>query len=93
MIHNCSKAQALLNAQAVMALAVQFECGEVFTLSVNDSAVVLTIIFDSSCFVEKRETEWICDRAMNGVRCWCVEDGEINSTSLFVCWEFNPWLK
>lgn len=93
MINNCSKAQALLNAQAVMTLAVQFGHGDVVTLSVGETAVVLTLVYDSSWFVEERETEWICDRVMNGVKHWSVDDKEVNAFSIFVSWEFNASLK
>lgn len=93
MISNCSKAQALMNAQAVMALAVAFGHGDVVTLSVGSTAVVLTFVYDSSDFVEEREMKWICDRAMCGIRYWSVDDSEVNSFSIFVSWEFNPCLK
>lgn len=93
MINNCSKAQALMNAQAVMALAVTFGHGDVVTLSVGGSAVVLTFVYDSSSFVEEREWKWISDRVMCGVKHWCVDDSEVNSFSIFVSWEFNPWLQ
>ena len=93
MMNNCSKAQALLNAQAVMALAVTFGHGDVVTLSVGETAVVLTLVYDSSWFTEERETDWLSGRIMCGVKHWCVDDEEVHSFSIFVCWEFNPNLK
>lgn len=93
MINNCSKAQALMNAQAVMALAVTFGHGDVVTLSVGGSAVVLTFVYDSSDFDEEREMKWICDRAMCGISYDSVDDSEVSTFVIYVRWEFNPWLK
>lgn len=57
MINNCSKAQALMNAQAVMALAVTFGHGDVVTLSVNGAAVVLTLLYDNGGSDREREKD------------------------------------
>ena len=93
MMNNCSNAQALMNAQAVMTLAVTFGHGDVVTLSVGSTAVVLTLVYDSSDFDEEREMKWICDRVMCGIRYWSVDDSEVSSFSIFVSWEFSPNIK
>lgn len=89
----CSKATAYMNAQAVMASAIMFGHGDVVTLSVNDSAIVLTLVFDSAWFVEERETEWLMQRCMCGVKHWNVDDFEADAFALYVSWEFNSALK
>lgn len=93
MINNCSKAQALLNAQAVMALAVTFGHGDVVTLSVNASAVVLSILYDEEWSVRVREKEWLLNRVMCGVRLDTCNDMEIDLYTIRLIWEFNPNLK
>lgn len=92
MMRECSKAAAYMNAQAVMASAIMFGHGDVVTMSVNDSAIVLTLIYDSSWFVEEREIDWLMERAMCGVKHWTVDDPEMNCFSIFVSWEFNKSL-
>lgn len=93
MIRECSKAYAYMNAQAVMASAIMFGHGDVVTLSVNDSAIVLTLVFDTAWFVEERETEWLMVRCMCGIEHWCVDDTEARCFSISVSWEFNPNLR
>lgn len=93
MIRELSKNAALLNAQAVMASAVMFGHGDVVTLSVNDSAVVLTLVYDTAWYVEEREINWLMERCMCGVKHWCVDDPEIKCFSLYVSWEFNSNLR
>lgn len=92
MIRNCSKAQALLNAQAVMALAVTFGHGDVVTLSVNASAVVLSLLYDDGWSDREREKDWLLNRIMCGVRLDTCNDMEIGLYTIRLLWEFNPSL-
>lgn len=93
MIRECSKASAYMNAQAVMASAVMFGHGDVVTMSVNETAIVLTLVYDSAWFVEEREWEWLSERCMCGIKHWSVDDSEVKCFSIFVSWEFNPNLR
>lgn len=93
MMKECSKASAYLNAQAVMASAVMFGHGDVVTMSVNDSAIVLTLVYDSAWYVEEREIDWLMDRCVCGVQHKTVDDLEMKTFSIFIFWEFNPNLK
>lgn len=93
MINNCSKAQALMNAQAVMALAVQFGHGDVVTLSVNGAAVVLSLLYDDGWAVREREKDWLNNRVMCGVRLDTCNDMDIGLFTIRLLWEFNPSLK
>lgn len=92
MMRECSKAAAYMNAQAVMASAVMFGHGDVVTMSVGESAIVLTIIYDSSWYVKDREIDWLMERCMCGVKYWEVDDAEISTVSICVSWEFNKSL-
>lgn len=93
MMRECSKANAYINAQAVMASAIMFGHGDVVTMSVNENAIVLSLVYDTAWFIEERETEWLMQRCMCGVQHWCVDDPEVKCFSIFVSWEFNPNLK
>ena len=93
MMRECCKANAYMNAQSVMASAIMFGHGDVVTMSVNESAIVLSLVYDSAWFIEERETEWLMQRCMCGVKHWSVDDPEIECISIFVSWEFNPNLK
>ena len=93
MMRECSKTTAYMNAQAVMASAIMFGHGDVVTMSVNESAIVLTLVYDSVEYVEEREFNWLSNRVMCGSRLWIVNDPEIKCFSIFVSWEFNPNLK
>lgn len=93
MIKECSKAAAYMNAQAVMASAVMFGHGDVVTMSVGESAIVLTLVCDSARFDEEREIDWLMARAMCGVNHRIVDDSEMKMFSIFVFWEFNPNLR
>lgn len=93
MMRECSKATAYMNAQSVMASAIMFGHGDVVTMSVNESAIVLSIVYDTAWFIEERETEWLMERCMCGVKHWCVDDTEIKCFSIFVSWEFNKDLR
>lgn len=93
MMKECSKAAAYMNAQAVMASAVMFGHGEVVTMSVGESAIVLTLVYDSARYNEEREIGWLMERAMCGVNHRVVDDSEVKSFSIFVFWEFNPDLR
>lgn len=92
MMRECSKAAAYMNAQAVMASAIMFGHGDVVTLTVNETAIVLTLTYDSAWFVEEREIEWLSDRFMCGCKHWSVDDPEVDCFSIFVSWEFNASL-
>lgn len=93
MMNNCSKAQALMNAQAVMALAVTFGHGDVVTLSVNGAAVVLTLLYDNGGSDREREKDWLLNRIMCGVHLDTCDDIEVGLYTIRLLWEFNPWLK
>lgn len=93
MINNCSKAQALMNAQAVMALAVTFGHGDVVTLSVNGAAVVLTLLYDNGGSDREREKGWLLNRIMCGVYLDSCDDIEGGLYTIRLLWEFNPSLK
>lgn len=93
MMKEVSKSAALLNAQAIMASAVMFGHGDVVTLSVNEEAVVLSLVYDTAYFVYDREVTWICDRAMCGIKCWGDENPSLKTTTIYVAWKFNPNLK
>lgn len=93
MMKEVSKSAALLNAQAIMASAVMFGHGDVVTLSVNEEAIVLSVIYDSAFFVYDREVEWLCGRALCGIQHWCVDDPAIKIFTIHVSWKFNPNLK
>ncbi len=82
-----------MNAQAVMASAIMFGHGDVVTMSVNDSAIVLSLVYDNACYVEELEIDWLMRRSMCGVRHWTVDDPEMKCFSIFVSWEFNKDLK
>lgn len=90
MMYEVSKSKALMNAQAVMASAVMFGHGDVVTLSVNDEAVVLSVMCDTAWFVYDREIEWFMDRCMCGVQHWVKENAKSKSFTIFVSWSFNP---
>ena len=92
MIRNCSKASAYMNAQAVMASAVMFGHGDVVTMSVNDEAIVMTIVYDTAWFVEEREIDWLMERCMCGVKHWTEDNPEMKTFSIFVSWAFNKSL-
>lgn len=81
-----------MNAQAVMSSAIMFGHGDVVTLSVNESAMVLSLIFDSAWYVEEREIEWLMERCMCGVKHWTVDDPEMKMFTISVSWEFNKSL-
>lgn len=93
MLYNVSKTAALMNAQAIMASAILFGHGDVVTLSVNDSAVVLSVTFDTAWFVYEREIEWFSDRFMVGVQHKMEECVESKSFTIYMFWSFNPNLK
>ena len=76
-----------------MALAVTFGHGDVVTLSVNASAVVLSILYDEGWSVRVREKEWLLNRVMCGVRLDTCDDREIDLYTIRLIWEFNPSLK
>lgn len=92
MMRECSKAAAYMNAQAVMAAAVMFGHGDVVTLSVGESAIVLTLVYDTAWYVEEREIDWLMERCMCGVQHRTVDDPEVKTFSIFVFWEFNKSL-
>ena len=93
MMRECSKASAYMNAQAVMASAIMFGHGDVVTMSVNDSAIVLSLVYDTAWYVEEREIDWLMERCMCGVKHWTIDDVEVKCFSIFVSWEFNKELK
>lgn len=93
MMRECSKASAYMNAQAVMASAIMFGHGDVVTMSVNDSAIVLSVIYDSSWFFYEKELDWLSDRFMCGCKHWFVDDPEMKCFTINVSWEFNPNLR
>lgn len=93
MMYEVGKSAALLNAQAVMASASLFGHGDVITLSVNDSAVVLSFTYDNAWFVYDREIEWLMDRCMCGAQHWMKEDRVAKTFTIHVCWSFNTNLK
>lgn len=93
MMKEVSKSAALLNAQAIMASAVMFGHGDVVTLSVNEEAIVLSVIYDSAFFVYDREVEWLCGRAMCGVQIWGEDNSCLKVSNIHVSWKFNPNLK
>lgn len=93
MMRECSKAAAYMNAQAVMASAIMFGHGDVVTMSVNDSAIVLTLVYDSAWYSDEREIDWLMERCMCGVQHRLTDDTEMKTFSIFVFWEFNPNLK
>lgn len=93
MMRECSKANAYMNAQAVMASAIMFGHGDVVTMSVNESAIVLSLVYDTAWLVEEREMKWLMERCMCGVKHWTVDDPGIKCFSIYVSWEFNPNLK
>lgn len=92
MMNKFSKATAYMNAQAVMASAVMFGHGDVVTMSVNDSALVLTLIYDKAWYCEGGEMEWLMDRVLSGVSHRTVDDPEMKTFSIFVFWEFDNTL-
>lgn len=93
MMKECSKTTAYMNAQSVMASAIMFGHGDVVTMSVNESAIVLTLVYNSAEYIEMREYNWLSNRVMCGSRLRIVDDPEIKCFSIFVSWEFNPNLK
>ena len=93
MMRECSKAAAFMNAQAVMASAIMFGHGDVVTMSVNDSAIVLTLVYDTAWYCEGGELEWLMDRVVCGASHKTVDDPEMKTFSIFVFWEFDPNLK
>lgn len=93
MMKEVSKSAALLNAQAIMASAVMFGHGNVVTLSVNEEAIVLTLVYDYAFFVYDREVEWLCARAMCGVQIWGEDNSCLKDSTIHVSWKFNPNLK
>lgn len=82
-----------MNAQAIMASAILFGHGDVVTLSVNDSAVVMSVTFDTAYHVYEREIEWFFDRVMVGVQHKMEECVESQSFTIYMFWSFNPNLK
>lgn len=92
-MNEVSKSAALLNAQAIMASAVMFGHGDVVTLSVNEEAVALSVIYDNARFVYDREIEWFMNRCMCGVQHWVTDDKECHMFTIHVVWLFNPNLK
>lgn len=93
MMNKFSKATAYMNAQAVMASAIMFGHGDVVTMSVNDSAIVLTLVYDKAWYCEGGEMEWLMDRVLSGVSHRTVDDPEMKTFTIFVFWEFNPNLE
>lgn len=82
-----------MNAQAVMALAVQFGHGDVVTISVDGAAVVLSLIYDDRWSDREREKDWLLNRIMCGVSLDTCDDIEVGLYTIRLLWEFNPWLK
>ena len=93
MMNKFSKGTAYMNAQAVMASAIMFGHGDVVTMSVNDSVIVLTLVYDKAWYCEDGEIEWLMDHVLSGASHRTVDDTEIKTFTIFVFWEFNPNLK
>lgn len=89
MIRNLSKAQAYMNAQAVMSMAVFFGHGDVVTMSVGSSCIALTLTFDRDYYVESREKEWLSELVVCGVDISVDESIETDVIRLYVLWSFN----
>ena len=76
-----------------MASACMFGHGDVVTLSVNAEAVLLSIVYDTAHFVFDREIDWLCSRAMCGIKYWDDDEPALKTVTIHVVWKFNPNLK
>lgn len=93
MMKDVSKSAAMLNAQSIMSAAVLFGHGDFVSLTCNDHAIVLTLVYENAYAVYESEMEWLSDRFMCGCSTWKVENSEDLTFTIFVSWVYNPDLR